>query len=388
LLDILSIFNNNEVSNFMAATSVDIVDNDLVQQISWDLYHLIRTMDIRNMVSFLKENAQSNPKQLKAAIISNEMILPCIIELRSLSYDKDNVFYELFLASQNEDTENSEQYVQWLPAEMVNEVLDFLSDKRVLLRLLIENGLEKNIRRNANKCYREGNAPLHEAINRNADPSIVEMLISCGAIVDVQNAIGETPLDIAIHSNKDPSIVHLLLEKSTDASRWPTLYYAVDHGDAILLQLLLDKGADINVRNFSKQTPLHSAIYKGNKEIVEILLQNRADITGKDFWGDTPLHLAVRGNSKEIVKLLLNNGAEVNIQNNEGKNPLDYAREYGDQKLVDLFEKYASKQHGSEAPLSRSLPLNLYTFHNLSNDSQVSVANPTDSPSNSSRLGR
>ncbi len=369
----------------MPATSEDMLDNGLVNQISTDLQSLISKLDIRNMVSFLKEHAQNNPKQLEAAITNNEMILPCIIELRNLYSRKDEVFYELCLPFQEEDTERSEHYVQWLPVEMVNDVLALLSDKRILLHLLIENGLAENIKKNVKTCDSEGNTALHAAIERNTDPFIVEMLIQYGAIVDIQNAMGETPLDMAIRYKKDSSIICLLLEKSASVSKWPTLYYAIDHGDAMLLQLLLKKGANVNVKDLFRDTPLHLAIYRSNKEITEILLQNRADVTVKDLCGDTPLHLAIRGNNEEIAEILLNNGADVNTQNNDGKTPLDYAREYGDQKLIALFEAYANEQHGNEEPPSRSSQLNPYAFHNSANGRQTAAANPPDSPSNSSR---
>ena len=336
----------------MATTSEDMLNYSLVNQISNALTSLISKFDIRNIILFLNKHVQDNPRQLKTAIINNKMIMPCIFELGNLCSRKDKVFYELFFTYQKEDADRHEQYAQWLPTEMALEVFDLLSGKRMLLRLLVENGLEENIRKNVNTYDRDGNTMLHEAIKRKVDPRIVEMLIQYGAIVDVENDSEETPLDIAIRYNKDSSIICLLLERSMYVSKWPTLSYAIDHADSVLLQLLLNNGADVNA---------------------------------KDLIGDPPLHLAIYRNNAEIAEILLRNGADVNTQNNAGETPLDYARKYGGQKLIALFEKYENEWNENEKPLGNSLALNPYAFHNESYCRQTAAVSPRDTPSNSSR---
>lgn len=49
-----------------------------------------------------------------------------------------------------------------------------------------------------------------------------------------------------------------------------------------MVQLLLDKGADIAVPTKDGWTPLHSAANKGHSGVVQLLLDNVGDIAGLD----------------------------------------------------------------------------------------------------------
>jgi len=88
---------------------------------------------------------------------------------------------------------------------------------------------------------------------------------------------------------------------------------------------LLEKGAEVNVRDRYDRTPLHLAVYLGKKELAELLIHNRADLNAKDKDGKTPLHYAVDKNNKELTELLLDMGAHINVKNNNSFTPLHAA---------------------------------------------------------------
>ena len=56
---------------------------------------------------------------------------------------------------------------------------------------------------------------------------------------------------------------------------------ACNCGHLELAQLLLDKGADLNVPNADGQTPLHMAAYHAKYEVMEWLLGRGADLDAK-----------------------------------------------------------------------------------------------------------
>jgi len=58
------------------------------------------------------------------------------------------------------------------------------------------------------------------------------------------------------------------------------------------VKVLLDAGADINAVNEADFTPLHGAAYRGLNEIVQILVDRGANIDARDFRGRTPYRLA------------------------------------------------------------------------------------------------
>ena len=103
---------------------------------------------------------------------------------------------------------------------------------------------------------------------------------------------------------------------------------AVFHDHADVAKLLLEHGADPNVRDKlgDNRTALHLAIIGRFKDVVELLLKKGANPNKRDINGSTPLHAAVVVGDPEIVELLLRHGANVNVKNNEGMTPLDYVR--------------------------------------------------------------
>ena len=61
----------------------------------------------------------------------------------------------------------------------------------------------------------------------------------------------------------------------------------------ILAQLLLDRGAEINVQDHTRDTPLHLA-FENSPAIVELLLDRDADATVAGDGGITPCNRASR----------------------------------------------------------------------------------------------
>jgi ankyrin repeat protein len=85
----------------------------------------------------------------------------------------------------------------------------------------------------------------------------------------------------------------------------PDLHKAVREGDADKVKKLLDAGADVNVRESSKDrlqyTPLHWAANNGDLEIAEILISRGADLDAEDPTYSTPLYLAAEQGHPKIV---------------------------------------------------------------------------------------
>ncbi|KAI0743247.1 ankyrin repeat-containing domain protein [Irpex lacteus] len=76
----------------------------------------------------------------------------------------------------------------------------------------------------------------------------------------VFNAIGYTPLEYAVRFS--PSNMESLLAEGFDASAEPTLAYAACAGRIGLFELLIDKGADVNMKDARGRTALHWACYQ------------------------------------------------------------------------------------------------------------------------------
>jgi len=75
-------------------------------------------------------------------------------------------------------------------------------------------------------------------------------------------------------------------------------------GNKEAVELLLQKGANVNYRTAGNYTALMSAANVGHVEIVKILLAAGADPTVKDAGGRTALTYAEEKDRKDIVELL------------------------------------------------------------------------------------
>jgi len=75
--------------------------------------------------------------------------------------------------------------------------------------------------------------------------------------------------------------------------------------------MLIEKGADPNIQDFDGWTALMKAVYKGNVEIVQILINHGADLKLKNIGGHTALYIAEKLNTREeIIAMLRVVGAE------------------------------------------------------------------------------
>jgi hypothetical protein len=119
-------------------------------------------------------------------------------------------------------------------------------------------------------------------------------------------------------------VAQLLLEKGADViakSVWGDMAWrsAANGGHERTLQLLLE-GEEINVdaKDSSSRTPLSWAAQRGYGAVVQLLLEKGADIMAKECNGWTTLHRAAANGHKEIVQLLLEKGADIEAKNSNG----------------------------------------------------------------------
>lgn len=123
----------------------------------------------------------------------------------------------------------------------------------------------------------------------------------------------------------DLDAIQYLIQRGDDineypkTNKYPALFIAVQYGYIHIIRLLLENGADINLR-FDKKTVFNDIFLYGDNEYcintIELLLQYKADINSQDCDGDILLFEAVYQNRVDVVKYLLDHGANINHTNN------------------------------------------------------------------------
>jgi ankyrin repeat protein len=174
---------------------------------------------------------------------------------------------------------------------------------------------------------------VKELLDGGADVNAVTM--------DELGVEGITPL-IWVSQRKYPEIAKLLIERganvdSKTSTRETPLHVATENNEYSIAQLLVTKGALVNEKNTKGETPL--LIASRNKKglgIVRLLLENGADINAADFHGWTPLMFASKEHNEDIIKFLAEHGASMNARNRKGETAAKIATNHSN-KVVDFL---------------------------------------------------
>ena len=130
----------------------------------------------------------------------------------------------------------------------------------------------------------QGYTPLHHAAN-GGHKEIADLLIANGADVNAKSDWRlETPLNAAI-SRKHPEIIALLRKHGGKTYGWLTadqfFHTAARVGHIEAVKRHLAAGANVNVKDGSKWTPLHEAAKAGRTEVAELLIAEGANVNAK-----------------------------------------------------------------------------------------------------------
>ncbi len=219
-------------------------------------------------------------------------------------------------------------------------------NRKAMVSLLLAKGVDPN-RSGRNTIY----TPLIEA-EQNDHTDIAALLLDKGADPNVADLLGVSPLAHVLEDgHKDFALLlvgHGLKLDARDKSGFTPLHVVArsPNADAVLVQALLDKGADVNARALSATdpynrfywplgrldqrglTPLHLAAASGSPDVVRLLIAKGASLKARTDDGNTPLHEAAHTLSPSVA-VLLAVGADPNAKNRAGDLPIHLALKSG-----------------------------------------------------------
>jgi len=127
--------------------------------------------------------------------------------------------------------------------------------------------------------------------------------------------------------NNNP-LVENRMEKPKDRTRFSRgtpMHNAATDGDVEMMKLLLEQGADVNIKTMGG-TPMFEAAWGGHIEAMKWLKEHGADVNAKNIDGKTPMFDAARGGQIEAMKWLKEQGADVNPKGvTDRQTPMFYA---------------------------------------------------------------
>ena len=165
---------------------------------------------------------------------------------------------------------------------------------------------------NMARCVRVVNE-LHAAILRKNEDRARALILRGDININQRDSDGGTPLIYAACSDF-PLLVEMLLERGADLrsvtnSGSNALHFCATHGGISSTTLLLKAGASIETRSVNGARPLHMAAQGGHFGVTELLLSAGANIDARRSDGATPMFEAALHGRERVFGRLLREGA-------------------------------------------------------------------------------
>ena len=168
----------------------------------------------------------------------------------------------------------------------------------------------------------------------------VTSLLKRGFDVNTRDASGQPGLTVAMRERSLKAAKALLAVPALDvnalnAARESALMLAALKGEVTGARMLLDRGAQIQLPGWS---PIHYAATGPEVKLVELFLDRGADVNALAPNGSTPLMMAAQYGTEEGVKVLLDRGADGSRRNQLDLRAADFARMAGRDSLARKLE--------------------------------------------------
>ena len=288
-----------------------------------EFQHLLKESDY-TILQFVLSGIESSPLFALITFGHDDLAFHCLnlLEERKIHMRKETLFFAIccngnkdFLRIFSEKEINEYKKVKWnsmYPIHIVSafhncDILDKVIIKDINVAFNINNEILMTPLMSAIAKYSKGENSLHPTESLRRD-IMVEALIQRGANVNLRCIKGAGPL-----------------------------YIACENGHESTAQLLLKSGADVNLCEKKGASPLYIACQQGHESTTQLLLNSGADVNSCQKEGASPLYIACQNGHDSTAQLLLNSGADVNLCLQKGASPLYIACQNGHESTVQLL---------------------------------------------------
>ena len=209
-----------------------------------------------------------------------------------------------------------------------------------------------NLNADINAPGATGNSPLISAVI-SGQIQAVEYLLEKGANIDQANIADETPIMFAVKYGF-PGIFRLLASRGanlmvTNIQGWTLLHVAINERRLIdrvgMVETILDTVVDwpepgiVNwPEPISEGSPLHWAVWHGRADVIDVLLERGARLDAKNKDGELPIHIAARLDNVDAFLLLKNTDLNLlGIFDGKGQTPINTVDRHNSLKILSAL---------------------------------------------------
>lgn len=189
-----------------------------------------------------------------------------------------------------------------------------------------------------------GYTPLYVAVMRN-NQRVVDYLVQKGADVSIRNKAGMNPF-IAACWSEDVALVNILINYAADKEIEEGLFFACTNNKTDkIIKILIQKNVNINVKYppFSL-TSLHFACLYGNVQMAQTLLKAGADPIAETVNGVTPVEIACELNEHRIIQLFNKHGIRTKSQEEADELMHKFFAELNEEKIKKIVVQSQKKE--------------------------------------------
>ena len=138
-------------------------------------------------------------------------------------------------------------------------------------------------------------SPMLVLATREKSLKVIDVLLGDKNIdVDLSDKNGETPLMMASIDGNLPLVKTLVVDHKAqlDHIGWTPLHYACAKGQLEVAQFLIANGAIVDSMSLGNTTPLMMAVQSGNEKLVKLLLDKDADLQLRNSQRLTAIDIA------------------------------------------------------------------------------------------------
>ncbi|RKD86398.1 ankyrin repeat domain-containing protein [Mangrovibacterium diazotrophicum] len=145
-------------------------------------------------------------------------------------------------------------------------------------------------------------------------------------------------------AQNDKKVLQMLINKyginAFDEYRRTILINSVAKGNFEIAKFAIDNGADIDFQDKSGYSSLHFCALNKNSDLTDLLIVKGANVNIRDEHGNSPIWTAIF-NAKgdfSIVHKLYKAGADIETKNKHGKSPRDFGETVYQEKFDELLK--------------------------------------------------